>query len=1339
VSCKDYSSDIENLQSQITSLSGNLDYLQSLINQGKVVTDVTTLTTAPGGIRITFSDGNYYDIWNGNDGADGYTPEIGISSSTGNWTIDGVDTGVHAQGDAGENGSTPWIDGDGYWRIGNDYVYQQDENGDYVLDDNGNKIKVKATGEDGQSVYIDDDGYWRYSDGSYVTDSKDQHVKASGDDGSTPWVDSDGYWRIGDDYVYERDANGDYVLDDNGEKIKVKATGDNGKDATSWTIGPDGYWYQDNVKTEYIAVPGMFLSVDEDGYWLYNGENLFITDEDGNQTKVKATGDNGSDGDTPYPGTDGYWHWKSDGSTVKDSEGNDLPTTATGESGKSYVCLPCPDDDGWFNLYKVTETTDEETGDVTYDYGDPVKTHFFKFAPTNVLTALKDGNWLCIYNYYTCTEDADGKKTYTRNTEAEKIFLGQELTSVAFVPEWIDSETGYPTTAPSGITSTTYSEDDCDDNGYFTKLSTTISSGDTELTYRINPSNAYIEGAEYSFISRTVRTRAAAADGAAPFTVVETTNNNDGTITLNVASTDVDSDSGILLAALQVKPGSNPDGFITSDYIRVKGGSEEEITPVLVELKDGSPIALLADANDTQETETTTLMPGFYPRIKGINDSQTEDTKFILDCLGLSEDNGGYTSDSDGNVTDCDLTGLENISFAYTGASWLLGGTDNEGTDHGDPLFALYAEVNGEAESLTDLLGSTDAVKYKVSLPSDFTINGVDQNQYIRVDYPADDSKLAEGQIAVDVINSNPLAYDTYPVVRVDAYIVVDGKDYLVASAYILFHITEGTTELTKEIDLNEVLNGGNPFYVHYRGIKTDYSSTGASGLDEICGMTFSQLYKQLAGVNEDVAAEDLLDYYMTYYYISDNTDETGATVNAYICANNGNDTWTYNHYAYSTKSWKKDTYNVTPADVSEFVTWWAKVIKEYPELLSYYSLLTSAVYQQHDGFIVELNVRGAFDDESKNVVSLGVDDSIHTQHEYPSLQSVPFPAVTDPNGNEYEADEYESVAEYICRFTITSKNNKVAPDITVTVNVYVVDDCEGLELNGLYKLPDPENYGLSEGDDAVLVKGTTENGKFENTTDVKEHFAGTSNIFDYGNEDQNVKSIAFSWGEGVTGVKPETITSNDSAVGLSEPIEGASVYKEMDYNEILDNGESCPSSYYIVFVNPFKKGEDDTVYLDDSTEETTADVKEPITVYDLSDNLILSYGEVEDGSGSTSTGWILGDAAATYGITDTDDITVTYELDEDADDWAYLQKNLKSNDNDDAVLSFDKDTGIVTWSNGGTTLVYSYSFDVKVTVNVANIAKFTFTTTVVLNPNSSYGPRPESASLSPFGANVVL
>jgi hypothetical protein len=123
-SCKDYDDDITNLQDQITSLQTTVDAING---SGKIIESVTSTAN---GVVITLKDGQSYTITNGTNGADGADGSVVTIGENGNWFIDGVDTGLAAQGPAGapgekgETGETgaPGADGayyyphaDGFW------------------------------------------------------------------------------------------------------------------------------------------------------------------------------------------------------------------------------------------------------------------------------------------------------------------------------------------------------------------------------------------------------------------------------------------------------------------------------------------------------------------------------------------------------------------------------------------------------------------------------------------------------------------------------------------------------------------------------------------------------------------------------------------------------------------------------------------------------------------------------------------------------------------------------------------------------------------------------------------------------------------------------------------------------------------------------------------------------------------------------------------------------------------------------------------------------------------------------------------------------------------------
>ena len=66
VGCKDYDDDIDNLQTQIDANKASIADLQAKVNDGKWVKDVVKIE---GGFKITFNNGDAYDIVNGKNGA----------------------------------------------------------------------------------------------------------------------------------------------------------------------------------------------------------------------------------------------------------------------------------------------------------------------------------------------------------------------------------------------------------------------------------------------------------------------------------------------------------------------------------------------------------------------------------------------------------------------------------------------------------------------------------------------------------------------------------------------------------------------------------------------------------------------------------------------------------------------------------------------------------------------------------------------------------------------------------------------------------------------------------------------------------------------------------------------------------------------------------------------------------------------------------------------------------------------------------------------------------------------------------------------------------------------
>jgi hypothetical protein len=246
--CKEMNTNITSLQTIVDVLQSN-DFITSIVEikkEGKVV-----------GYTITFGKHDPITIYHGQDGKDG---QNGTNGKNGQ---DGADGKDGQNGADGKDGITPVIgvaqdtDGVYYWTL----------NGEWLLDDNGNKLPV--SGKDGK-------------DGQNGADGKDGQDGADGKDGITPLLKiENGYW---------------YISYDNGATWTEsgKATGDNGQDGQNGTDGKDG---QDGTNGQDGVTPLLKI---ENGYWYISYDNGATWAQLG-----KATGEDGKDGANGTNGTDG--------------------------------------------------------------------------------------------------------------------------------------------------------------------------------------------------------------------------------------------------------------------------------------------------------------------------------------------------------------------------------------------------------------------------------------------------------------------------------------------------------------------------------------------------------------------------------------------------------------------------------------------------------------------------------------------------------------------------------------------------------------------------------------------------------------------------------------------------------------------------------------------------------------------------------------------------------------------------------------------------------------------------------------------------------------------------
>ena len=254
--CKEMNTNITSLQTIVSVLQSN-DFITGIVEikkNGEVI-----------GYTITFGKHDPITIYhgqdgkNGADGKDGSTPVIGVAQDT---------------------------DGVYYWTL----------NGEWLLDDNGNKLPV--SGKDGQNG----------------ADGKDGQDGADGKDGISPLLKiENGYW---------------YISYDNGATWTEsgKATGDNGQNGQNGTDGKDG---QDGV-TPLLKIENgyWYISYDNGATWAQLGK---ATGEDG---KDGANGTNGTDGITPQLKIEnGYWYVSYDNGTTWTQFGK--ATGADGQDGQN--------------------------------------------------------------------------------------------------------------------------------------------------------------------------------------------------------------------------------------------------------------------------------------------------------------------------------------------------------------------------------------------------------------------------------------------------------------------------------------------------------------------------------------------------------------------------------------------------------------------------------------------------------------------------------------------------------------------------------------------------------------------------------------------------------------------------------------------------------------------------------------------------------------------------------------------------------------------------------------------------------------------------------------------
>ena len=205
VSCqKDFAPDIESLNKKVAELTQKLNDLQTKIDAGEVVTNVTTTA---GGITVTTNKGTYNIVngkdgkdgtngTNGTDGKDGKDGSVVTIGDNGNWFIDGKDTGLAAAGKDGKDGKDG-VDGkDG--KDGKDGENGKDgkdgkdgQNGEYYVPNTETGFFTKYTWDATKGEYVASETTISFLKPGAITavwDKENNQLVFKGIEGKDPYV-----------------------------------------------------------------------------------------------------------------------------------------------------------------------------------------------------------------------------------------------------------------------------------------------------------------------------------------------------------------------------------------------------------------------------------------------------------------------------------------------------------------------------------------------------------------------------------------------------------------------------------------------------------------------------------------------------------------------------------------------------------------------------------------------------------------------------------------------------------------------------------------------------------------------------------------------------------------------------------------------------------------------------------------------------------------------------------------------------------------------------------------------------------------------------------------------
>lgn len=315
--------------------------------------------------------------------------------------------------------------------------------------------------------------------------------------------------------------NGVTITLSDGKSFTI-TNGKDGKDGTNgtvWTIGEDGYWYQDGVKTDYLA-RGPQGPAGEQGPAGPAGP------AGSGSTTAGPEGPQGPAGNYYVPNPDTKTFWLYDGKTNTAIEDTKISYIGT------YTGITAVDNGYEVLLFGV-------------DPQNPDK--FFSISKSGALKSL-----VLIPQLY-----ADG---------IESVEYGY-----TFFKPWQTSAGALTVNNQEGVSCTVTSEAE---EWNYTKQGAALSFSPTKtVSYHVNPSAAQIKADQVSLLSNEVETISRAAAGAGLSIVNEAFALKDGIMTIGIKAakpeaikTAEDKEATIFAAQVKVNNKQLPDTTVTSDY-----------------------------------------------------------------------------------------------------------------------------------------------------------------------------------------------------------------------------------------------------------------------------------------------------------------------------------------------------------------------------------------------------------------------------------------------------------------------------------------------------------------------------------------------------------------------------------------------------------------------------------------------------------------------------------------------------------------------------------------------------------------------------------------------------